>query len=75
MAKSKCSLCHRVFSGLSGFDKHLAWWNKEHKPGPDGNYRKCLDPSTLDMTFKEGVWFGKPNDRLRKLRSCKEGVG
>ena len=58
--KSTCTLCGCVFSGLSGFNKHLSWWTPTpHKPGSDDNYRYCLDPATLEMVLKEGVWVRK----------------
>jgi hypothetical protein len=68
--KSTCTLCGCVFSGLSGFDKHLSWWTPTpHKTGPDDDYRYCKDPATLGMVLKGDRWVSdKPflRERLAK---------
>jgi hypothetical protein len=48
-AQAHCSVCHRTFSGVTGFDRH-------RKNG------QCLEPSALGMTEVNRVWraLGKP---------------
>jgi len=48
-----------MFGGVVGFDSHLRWWNPEHRKGPDGNYRRCVDPLTIGLTLKGGVYVTK----------------
>lgn len=38
-----CSVCHRTFGGVTGFDAH-------RKDGA------CLDPSALGYVERDGVW-------------------
>lgn len=42
-SQAHCSVCHRTFSGVWGFDQHRK----------DG---KCLDPVTVGFAERDGVW-------------------
>ena len=60
MPKSFCSLCKRTFGGRQAFGLHLKWHNKDHTRGPDGNYKRCVDPATIrDLSLRDGVWVQK----------------
>lgn len=42
-SQAHCSVCHRTFGGLSGFDKHR-------------RHGVCLDPATQRMREVDGIW-------------------
>ena len=42
-SQAHCSVCHRTFGGVRGFDKH------RHNGA-------CLEPTALGMTDRDGIW-------------------
>lgn len=42
-AQAHCSVCHRTFGSVSGFDRHRR--NGE-----------CIDPTTVGLVARDGVW-------------------
>lgn len=59
-ANAHCSVCHRTFGSPSGFDKHrqMIGGPKVGRRGvsPSGPLNECVDPATLGMTERGGVW-------------------
>jgi len=57
-----CSVCCRLFGGVTGFDAHRS----------NGT---CLDPSTFDYVEMEGVWR-KPmdHDKVKMFREHVSGT-
>lgn len=55
-----CAPCHRTFGGVAGFEKH-------RKGGT------CLDPATLGMVERDGIWRRPPDPRaLARLKALRE---
>ena len=53
--KAQCTVCERVFSTDSNFDKH--------RKGVHGVGRYCVNPSEVGLLESEsGVWKGAPRD-------------
>jgi hypothetical protein len=53
-SQAHCTVCHRTFGGVSGFDKHRR----------DG---RCIDPETLGMRLTDvGVWRFPISDEERE---------
>ena len=50
-AAAGCRGCGRVFTGITGFDRHQRW--------ADGRLT-CLDPATIGMERKADGKWGKP---------------
>lgn len=50
LTRAHCPACHRTFNRDSLADKH--------RRGPFGTGRHCVDPLTLDMQEREGIWYG-----------------
>jgi hypothetical protein len=60
-AQAHCSVCHRTFGGVYGFDRH------RH----DG---RCLDPAGLHMILRDGVWRAEMTDRKRAQLDALRGA-
>lgn len=54
MLRAHCAACHRTFNRDSLADKH--------RRGPFGDGRQCVDPDTLGMVERNGIWYGAPAD-------------
>lgn len=52
-AQAHCTVCHRTFGGVSGFDAH-------RRNG------QCLDPVTLGMIERDRVWRTPMADEARR---------
>jgi len=50
--QAHCSVCHRTFGGISGFDRHR---KSKNQADPDSD-RYCLDPTTFGYVEREQVW-------------------
>jgi hypothetical protein len=48
-----CPTCHRTFGGVTGFDKHRS-------------HGECLDPATLGLVERDGVWRAPMSDAARE---------
>jgi hypothetical protein len=49
-----CGKCHITFATVRLFDDH------RNQSGPRGN---CLEPSSLDMSQRDGIWHGPKMNR------------
>jgi NAD-dependent SIR2 family protein deacetylase len=54
----QCTACHRTFSTEANFDKH--------RRGSYTEGRYCVDPESLGMQKKDGVWRMKPNPEYNR---------
>lgn len=46
--QAHCSVCHRHFGGVRGFDSH--------RFTTDRGVRICLDPGTFGFVERDGIW-------------------
>lgn len=51
-AQAHCTVCHRTFGGVSGFDKHRH--KLRHKE--TGPMATCLDPGAFGYVERDGIW-------------------
>ena len=51
----QCTACHRTFSTEANFDKH--------RKGDYATGRHCVDPKTLGMFKRDGVWRANPPNK------------
>lgn len=56
----ECATCHRIFSGLTNFDKHRT-----------GDERLCVDPSTVGLVWRENrqLWSTPPMTEEQKMKA------
>ena len=61
--RMECATCHRVFNGLTNFDKHRTS-NYDDPTAP-----KCVHPSEVGLVDRGGYWGGKPMTDEQKRKA------
>lgn len=51
--QAHCTVCHRTFGGVSGFDRH----RHKRRGNPEvGSMATCIDPGAFGYVERDGVW-------------------
>ena len=52
----QCTVCNRTFSTEANFDRH--------RKGEYVDRRHCVDPKSMGMFKRDGVWRQNPSDKV-----------
>jgi hypothetical protein len=56
-SRAHCSGCHETFSTYGVSDRH--------RVGTPGVDRRCVDPATVGLVLRDGIWRGPSPDAPR----------